>query len=291
MFKRSFASSKDRMGMGKSSVTRVSKKQVASSMREKAKLAERMNSESVQKSIPQLTSAIITVIVGRDQRLFAAHEDVLSRSPYFKSLLKTLYFTDTPTKRLDFTFEEPEIFSAILEYLYKGDYYPRLLHDKRRGVFHLEGVTEVSSPASPLTVKSSRTGAAPAPSVQATLFHAGEGATILRDTAIYCAADRYGLEELKRLALRKQGLQASIEVSTILRSMRYAYTNTPHTDSRLRAHYLALIVRSRRTFKRSGTMQNEMERGGPMFFDLFVAMCNHLDDVAAGAANTSPRTV
>jgi hypothetical protein len=105
------------------------------------------------------------------------------------------------------------------------------------------------------------------------------GGAVLKDTVIYCAAEKFGLDELKRLALRKQGLQSGIEVATILRSMRYAYDNTPDTDSKLRAHYLALIIRSRKTFKRSGTMQMEMEMGGRMFFDLFVAMCNHMDGI------------
>jgi hypothetical protein len=95
-----------------------------------------------------------------------------------------------------------------------------------------------------------------------------------------CAADRYGLELLKRLALRKQGLQSGVQISTILASARFAYANTPDTDSKLRAHYLALIIRSRNTFKRSGTMQVEMEEGGKLFFDLFVAMCNHMDDLS-----------
>lgn len=68
-----------------------------------------------------------------------------------------------------------------------------------------------------------------------------------------------------------------MQCSTILSSARYAYANTPASDSKLRAHYLALIIRSRNTFKRSGTMQMEMEHGGtPLFFDLFVAMVNHL---------------
>jgi hypothetical protein len=117
------------------------------------------------------------------------------------------------------------------------------------------------------------------------------GADILRDTVIYCAADRYGLEELKRLALRKQGLQAGIDVSTILRSAQYAYAHTPDSDSRLRAHYLALIIRCRKTFKRSGTMQAEMEAGGSkLFFDLFVAMCNHLDDVIDVTHARTPKT-
>lgn len=91
-----------------------------------------------------------------------------------------------------------------------------------------------------------------------------------------CAALRYDLPELGRLALRKQGLQSGIQVSTILSSARYAYAQTPDTDSKLRAHYLALIIRSKNTFKRSGTMQMEMEEGGRLFFDLFVAMCNHI---------------
>ena len=91
-----------------------------------------------------------------------------------------------------------------------------------------------------------------------------------------CAAEKYKLPRLQRLALRKQGLHTGIQCSTILASARFVYENTPDTESKLRAHYLALIVRSRSTFMRSGTMQAEMERGGKLFFDLFVALCNHM---------------
>ena len=92
-----------------------------------------------------------------------------------------------------------------------------------------------------------------------------------------CSAHRYNLPDLQRLALKKQGLQSGVQCSTILSSARFAYANTPASDSKLRAHYLALIIRSRNTFKRSGTMQMEMQQGGaPLFFDLFVAMVNHL---------------
>ena len=68
-----------------------------------------------------------------------------------------------------------------------------------------------------------------------------------------------------------------MHASTILSSARYAYSHTPATDSSLRAHYLALIIRGRATFKRSGTMQAEMMAGGSaLWFDLFVAMVEHL---------------
>lgn len=201
-------------------------------------------------------SAIITISVGREQRLFAAHEDVLSHSPWFHAACAGQFF-QTANKRIDLPDEEPEVFSSILEYLYKGDYFPRMEYDKKRNSWNLEDGGNGNNEA----VVQSAAG------------------PILKDTVIYCQAEKYGLQELKKLALKKQGLQSGIQCSTILTSARFAYANTPDTDSKLRAHYLALIIRARHTFKRSGTMQNEMEHGGKLFFDLFVAMVNHMDDL------------
>jgi hypothetical protein len=74
-------------------------------------------------------------------------------------------------------------------------------------------------------------------------------------------------------------------ISTILASARYAYTHTPDTDSKLRAQYLTLIIRSRGNFKKSGTMKQEMREGGTdLWFDLFVAMCNHMVRLALSLA-------
>jgi len=277
--KRSFASSKDRTGK----ITKQPKRSFRETSKQKQmieKMDARIDSPMMESVSPSLTSAIVTIIVGHDQRLFAAHEDVLSHSPFFASALRDQFFEST-SRRIDLPDEEPEIFSCILEYLYKGDYYPRLVHDKRRQTWMLEGAV-----SSPDPNKGDRVAA-----VEPTLYHAGVGAVILRDTAVYCAADRYGLEELKRLSLRKQGLQSGVEVGTILRSARYAYENTPDSDSRLRAHYLALIIRSRKTFKRSGTMQMEMELGGKLFFDLFVAMCNHVDDIVDVTNARTPKSI
>jgi hypothetical protein len=281
MFKRSFAS-KDRAGKITKPVKRSFREEVKQKMLEKVdspvkseRLVCSLHSRLCDPSLtccasstsPNLTSAIITLVVGQDQRLFAAHQDVLSHSPMLAAACQDMFF-EANARRINLPDEEPEVFSCVLEYLYKGDYYPRLLQDKRRNTWMLEGAVE-----------SPKIGGRVGGGVEATVYHQGVGDLILRDTAVYCAADRYGLEELKRLALRKQGLQSGIEISVILRSARYAYENTPDTDSRLRAHYLALIIRSRKTFKRSGTMQMEMELGGKLFFDLFVALCNHVDDI------------
>lgn len=219
--------------------------------------------------------------MGPQQRLFAAHESILSASPFFAAHCSSQTLSPTPpshphittpSKRIDLPTEQPEVLACVLEYLYKGDYTPRLQHTPTQG-WTLED--DVPPPSQQPTAQASAT-ATSALSPNAVLWHHTANAPILRDTAVYCAALTYRLPSLARLALRKQGLQVGIPCRTILASARFAYANTPETESRLRAHYLALIVRCRGTFKRSGTMQVEMERGGRLFFDLFVAMCNHM---------------
>lgn len=96
---------------------------------------------------------------------------------------------DPVTKRIALPDEEPEIFSSVLEFLYKGDYFPRLVHNKRRNSYELESMGD-----------DERT-------VESTVFHRGVEGDLLKDTVIYCAAERYGLDELKKIALRKQGLR------------------------------------------------------------------------------------
>ncbi|KAI4240152.1 MAG: hypothetical protein L6R40_005285 [Gallowayella cf. fulva] len=266
MFKRSFHS-KDRAGKS------VKPSKRSFSDRQKLKLQQKLGSPPVGST---LTSPIITLVVGREPRIFAAHEDVLSLSPFFTAALKGQFY-ESSAKRVALPDEDPQVFSCVLEYLYKGDYYPRLVFNKRHASFQLE-----DQDPSNLGGRGC---------VESTVDIPGAGGALLKDTVVYCAAERYGLDELKRLALRKQGLQSGIAVDVILRSARFAYENTPDSDSKLRAHYLALIIRSRKTFKRSGTMQMEMEIGGSKFFDLFVAMCNHVDDIVDIGNNRSPKTI
>lgn len=112
-----------------------------------------------------LNSAIVTIAVGPTQRLFAAHEDVLCKSPYFAQACRAQFF-ETSGKRIDLPTEEPEVFSAVLEYLYKGDYTPRLAYDKKRCSWFLEdgGAAGVG---------------------ETTVNHNGVGGPVLKDTVIY----------------------------------------------------------------------------------------------------------
>jgi hypothetical protein len=115
-----------------------------------------------------LTSPIITLCIGSSQRLFAAHEDVLSISPFFSTHLRG-QFLESHAKRIDLPEETPEVFSCVLEYLYKGDYSPRLIHNKRRDTWELEDAA----------TNNGGRGA-----VESTIYLENVGATILKDTAI-----------------------------------------------------------------------------------------------------------
>jgi hypothetical protein len=83
-----------------------------------------------------LNSSIITISVGPSERLFAAHEELLAHSPMLANLCNQQFYE--VNKKISLPDETPEIFSCVLEYLYKGDYYPRLSYDKRRQSWSLE---------------------------------------------------------------------------------------------------------------------------------------------------------
>lgn len=157
-------------------------------------------------SFSTLTPSIVTLVIGSEQRIFAAHEDVLCASPWFQSTLSSMYMdTDSANnKRIHLPDEEPEIFSSILEYLYKGDYYPRLVHNKKRNSWEMEQPDEGRS------------------ALESTIYHHAVDGDILKDTVIYCTAQKYGLEELKRVALRKQGLR---ELPSLLNLLLLLVTN------------------------------------------------------------------
>ena len=135
-------------------------------------------------------------MVGQEQRLFAAHEDVLSYSPYLRNILTEHEMQTADPKRIYLPDEVPEVFSSVLEFLYKGDYYPRLIHNKRRNSWGLEAVSEDRV------------------SLESTIFVHGVDGDLLKDTVIYCTAEKYGLEELKKISLRKQGLRKSVYRTT-----------------------------------------------------------------------------
>lgn len=113
---------------------------------------------------------VITIAVGPEKRLFAAHKEILCVSSYFatacaRAPLSPLGLLAEPLELPD---EQPEVFSCVLEYLYRGDYFPRLLHNRHRDSWEIEdaGIDRHGQ------------------SHGATIYHREAGAEILRDTAV-----------------------------------------------------------------------------------------------------------
>ena len=217
-----------------------------------------------------MISPIITLVVGPELRLFAAYEHALLKSPFFAKRLRDQFY-ETSSKRLKLpdmyviikhlqhatnlhTQRLPEIFACVLEYLYTDDYFPRLCKSKRHHSWELEDAQD--------THNSGGRGRVPS-----TIYHPGvDGHFLLTDTVVYCAAERLGLEELKRLALIKQGIRFCTLDDVLIRSARYAYANTLDTDRRLRPLFIEMIVQDRKRFVRSPTMQMEMGLGGSKLY-------------------------
>jgi hypothetical protein len=93
---------------------------------------------------------------------------VLSLSPFFAACCRG-QFLQAHNKQISLPDEQPEVLSSILEYLYKGDYYPRLVHNKRRDTWSLEDdVMDIDGDDSK----------------DAAYLHQADGSMILKDTAM-----------------------------------------------------------------------------------------------------------
>lgn len=92
---------------------------------------------------------------------------MLAKSPYFAQACRAQFF-EASGKRVDLPSEDPEVFSAVLEYLYKGDYTPKLIFDKKRASWSLDDSDGTAAGQS-----------------ESTVYSNGIGGAILKDTVIY----------------------------------------------------------------------------------------------------------
>jgi hypothetical protein len=95
------------------------------------------------------------------------------------------------SKHLALLDEEREIFSSVLEFMYKGDHQQRLVHDKKRNVWRLKQIPTHNRGRDKRGVESN-------------VYIPTMNAHLLKDTVMHCAAQRYGLEDLKRFAFRSK---------------------------------------------------------------------------------------
>ena len=146
-----------------------------------------------------LKSPIITLLIGPEaaSTKLSAHQALLARSPYFAAKIAS---SDTsislPNSDIDAT-------SAVLEYLYTGEYVPHKL-------------SASSLQRDPTMPKTDET-----------------GEQLLKHAKVYTLAEKLGLPPLRRLAHSKIHLVDSTAVAELAYA-RYVYNHTEKNDTTIR---------------------------------------------------------
>jgi len=169
--------------------------------------------------ISYLKSPIVELIVGQGEQnaTLSAHQDLLTQSPFFEQ--KCADFAAGGPRRINLAEEDVEAMGSFLEYLYKGEYFPKRIGE------HLE--------------------------VDATLPEVDEdGEQLLKHARVYNLADKFFMpvscrtwsrvnntlilyQELKSLAHSKIHRTTSTALGEI-QYARYVYQTTSRTDTTIR---------------------------------------------------------
>ena len=149
-----------------------------------------------------LRSPIIVLVIGTPPTILHAHEALLSRSPFF-ALACENFTPDASTRRIELPSDDLAAAAAVLEYIYKGDYYPSLT-----GPTAMEDDPSIPFPD-----------------------HAGTA--LLRHANIYTLAQRFGLPALAQLAHKKIHLTQSTAKGEIAYA-RFVYQHTGGEDVAIR---------------------------------------------------------
>ena len=151
-----------------------------------------------------LRSPIVELSIGsgdESETLFA-HQSLLVQSPYFEEACAA--FRDKmPRRRIDLPGEDVTACASVLEYLYKGDYFPTM-----SGKHATEYDPTVPSPDN-------------------------DGIALLRHARVYTLAQRFGIPALSALAHKKIHLTQSTAKGEIAYA-RFVYKETSPKDENIR---------------------------------------------------------
>lgn len=149
-----------------------------------------------------LRSPIIELIIGSGdaQTTLSAHQGLLTQAPYFQSEIER-FATGAP-RRIKLPNDDIDACAAVLEYIYKGDYFPTV-----------SGNTMEYDPS------------VPSPD--------DTGVALLRHARVYTLAKRFGLPQLAGVAHKKIHLTQSTAKGEIAYA-RFVYRETGAEDEAIR---------------------------------------------------------
>jgi len=153
-------------------------------------------------------SEIFIIKVGADERQLSVHESVLLQSPVLRRICRG-GFLESSTKRIELKDDDPEIFSKVITYLYRGDFEPLFPFAS----VAMDGGSWVDSTLWPGMSLSQRDA------------HAMESALV------YTVAEKYQLERLKTTAVQKLKNLQPVSSRTFLILSLEVYSNVPESDT------------------------------------------------------------
>ncbi|KAK3368722.1 hypothetical protein B0H63DRAFT_529088 [Podospora didyma] len=154
-----------------------------------------------------LTSPIVTLLVGSgdSETILAAHQGLLTQSPYFAEACAELLDDGSVSAPNRLPGEDSDAMGCFLEFLYTGDYFPKKIPGQRA----LEKDSSI-------------------PDVDTT------GDQLLKHAKVYTLAEKFGLAHLKNLASSKIHLVNSTAKGEIAYA-RYVYEFIAKDDTSIRA--------------------------------------------------------
>ncbi|RVD85581.1 uncharacterized protein DFL_003899 [Arthrobotrys flagrans] len=152
--------------------------------------------------LDHLQSSIITLSVGEGPATtIAAHQSLLNKSPWFVAHFAGASNPTTvalPNENLDAV-------GCFIQYLYTGDYFPRIIKQKGEEVLEKD-------PSQP---------------------DPDDGDHLLKHARVYTLAEKFGMRELKTMAHKKiHRINSSARGE--IQYARYVYANTPREDKTIR---------------------------------------------------------
>ncbi|KAF2836003.1 hypothetical protein M501DRAFT_997222 [Patellaria atrata CBS 101060] len=153
-----------------------------------------------------LRSPIVELVVGNgpSQTVLAAHQALLTKSPYFDGFISK--FTEGSPRRIYLPDEDIDATGSLLEYLYYNEYFPKRLGDSKDGPLEIDPTILVPD---------------------------NDGVALLKHARVYTIADKFGLPALKSLAHSKIHRTTSTARGEIAYA-RFVYKETSREDLTIR---------------------------------------------------------
>ena len=187
-------------------------------------------------SSSQYSSSLFKVRVGPKKEQFTAHGDVLARSPKLDRQCNG-NFSEAANKRISLPDHDPRIFALLLEYLYRGDYWPFLGEEFDANRSDDEDVRATQ---------------------------------LKREGDLYCLADEYQLDSLQELAVQKMQMLTPITFESFLSVSEYVYEKGG-TKGPFRGYFRQQIEGALPQVAHEAWLLEVIARGGDLAQDLFLS--------------------